>query len=73
MDDDAEPKEDALKILSLYFKNGDVVGLTGSVVLLDGNIAIDCIGKINLKDIFPRLQTPLNLKEYQKQVIEIDT
>lgn len=68
MDDDAEPKEDALKILSLYFKNNDVVGLAGSVVLPDGNIAIRHRGKINLKDIFQ-----LNLREeYQKQVIEID-
>ncbi|MEW6655473.1 MAG: glycosyltransferase family 2 protein [Aquificota bacterium] len=72
MDDDAEPKEDALEILSLYFKNNDVVGLAGSVLLPDGNIAIYHRGKINLKDIFPLIQIPLNLKEYQKQVIEID-
>jgi len=72
MDDDAEPKEDALELLSLYFKNSDVVGLASLVLSSDGNIAIYHRGKINLKNIFPLIQIPLNLEEYQKQFIEID-
>ncbi len=74
MDDDAEPKEDALEILSLYFKNNNnnVVGLASSVLLPDGNIANYHRGKISLKNIFPLIQIPLDFKEYQKQVIEID-
>ncbi|MGC9121183.1 MAG: glycosyltransferase family 2 protein [Sulfurihydrogenibium sp.] len=72
MDDDAEPKEDALEILSLYFKEDNVVGLAGSVILPDGNISTYHRGKINLRDIFPAIQIPLNLMEYQKKAVEID-
>jgi len=74
MDDDAEPKEEALEILSLYFKNKNknIVSLAGSVVLPDGNVAIYHRGKMNLKKIFPVIQIPLKLIEYNRQSIEID-
>jgi len=72
MDDDAEPKEDALELLSLYFKNTEIVSLAGLVVLPDGNIAIYHRGKINLKNIFPLVQIPIDLNEYQKQTVEVD-
>ena len=73
MDDDAEPKEDALEKLSLYFKSdGSIVALACSVLLPDNNIAIAHRGKIDLGNIFPLIQVPLSLEEYQKQVIEID-
>jgi GT2 family glycosyltransferase len=72
MDDDAEPKEDALEKLSLYFRNNDVVGLANSVQLPDGSIAIYHRGKVNFKRIFPLIQIPLDLKEYQREAVEID-
>jgi len=72
MDDDAEPKEDALEKLSLYFRNNNVVGLVNTVRLPDGSIAIYHRGRINFKSIFPLIQVPLDLKEYQKQLVEID-
>jgi len=72
MDDDAEPKEDALESLSIYFKNSNIVGLAGSVLLPNRTIAINHRGKINLKNVFPLIQIPLQLQEYQKQTVEID-
>jgi rhamnopyranosyl-N-acetylglucosaminyl-diphospho-decaprenol beta-1,3/1,4-galactofuranosyltransferase len=70
MDDDAEPKEDALEILSIYFKNSNIVGLAGSVLSQNGIIQINHRVKINLKNVF--LILPLRLEEYQKQTVEID-
>jgi GT2 family glycosyltransferase len=72
MDDDAEPKEDALESLSIYFKNSNIVGLAGSVLLPNGTIAINHRVKINLKNISFSIQIPLQLEEYQKQTVEID-
>ena len=72
MDDDAEPKEDALESLSIYFRNNNIVGLAGSVMLPDNTLSINHRGKINLKNVFPLIQIPLDSQEYQKQVIEID-
>ncbi|AEH22447.1 glycosyl transferase family 2 [Thermodesulfobacterium geofontis OPF15] len=72
MDDDAEPKEDALESLSIYFKNSNIVGLAGSVLLPNRTIAIYHRGKINFKKVFPLIQIPLQLQEYQKQTVEID-
>jgi rhamnopyranosyl-N-acetylglucosaminyl-diphospho-decaprenol beta-1,3/1,4-galactofuranosyltransferase len=71
MDDDAEPKEDALEILSIYFKNSNIVGLAGSVLSQNGIIQINHRVKINLKNVFP-IQILLQLEEYQKQTVEID-
>lgn len=72
MDDDAEPKEDALEILSNYFKSREIVGLAGTVMLPDNKISIFHRGRINMKINFPLLQSPLNLEEYKKDFVEID-
>jgi GT2 family glycosyltransferase len=72
MDDDAEPKEDALEILSLYFDKKDVVGLAGTVLLLNGDICTPTRGRINLKRIYPLIQIPIDVREYIKETIEID-
>jgi len=72
MDDDAEPKEDALENLSIYFKNSNIVALAGTVLLPNGAIAIHHRGRINFKNVFPLIQIPLQLEEYQKQAVEID-
>jgi rhamnopyranosyl-N-acetylglucosaminyl-diphospho-decaprenol beta-1,3/1,4-galactofuranosyltransferase len=72
MDDDAEPKEDALENLSIYFKNSNIVGLASTVFLPNGAVAIYHRRRINFKDVFPLIQIPLQLEEYQKQAVEID-
>jgi len=72
MDDDAEPKEDALENLSIYFKNSNIVGLAGTVFLPNGAVAIHHRGRINFKNVFPLIQIPLQSEEYQKQAVEID-
>jgi rhamnopyranosyl-N-acetylglucosaminyl-diphospho-decaprenol beta-1,3/1,4-galactofuranosyltransferase len=66
MDDDAEPKEDALEILSIYFKDSNIVALAGSVLLPNRTISIYHRGKINLKKL-TSIPIPLQLQEYQKQ------
>jgi GT2 family glycosyltransferase len=71
MDDDAEPKEDALEILSIYFKDSNIVALAGSVLLPNRTISIYHRGKINLKKL-TSIPIPLQLQEYQKQSVEID-
>jgi len=72
MDDDAEPKEDALENLSIYFKDSNIVGLASAVFLPNGAVAIHHRGRINFKNVFPLIQIPLQLEEYQKQAVEID-
>jgi GT2 family glycosyltransferase len=72
MDDDAEPKEDALENLSIYFKNSNIMGLASTVFLPNGAVAIHHRGRINFKNVFPLIQIPLQLEEYQKQAVEID-
>jgi len=72
MDDDAEPKKDALEELSLHSTGKDVVALGCSVVSPSGNIAINHRAKISLKQCFPSILVPLDSKEYQKRVVEID-
>jgi GT2 family glycosyltransferase len=72
MDDDAEPKEDALESLSIYFKDSNIVGLAGSVLFPNRTIAINHRRKINFKKVFPLIQPPLQLQEYQEQTVEID-
>ena len=72
MDDDAEPKEDALEKLSLYFHNEQLVGLASKVVLKNGRIAHSHRGKVYSINIFSKIQKPLKIKEYKKPNVEID-
>ncbi len=72
MDDDAEPKEDALEKLSRYFQRKNVSALAG-VVRNDVGISINHRGFINFRRIFPLIQKPLAEKLYEEnKVVDID-
>jgi len=72
MDDDAEPKKDALEILTFYFKLKNVVGLASTVLSPEGDISIFCRGKIDFKKIFPLIQKPIDSRKYEQNIVEID-
>lgn len=72
MDDDAEPKEDALEKLSLFFHNDETIGLASAVLLPDNSIATSHRGKIDFENIFPLIQKPLDTTDYQKKIIKVD-
>lgn len=72
MDDDAEPKENALEKLSLHFSKNNVVALASLILLENGDIAQNHRGKFNFKKIFPTIQTSLDLANYKERVVEID-
>ena len=72
MDDDAEPKEDALEKLSKYFRRKNVSALAG-VVRDDVGISTKHRGFVNFRRIFPLIQKPLPEKLYEEnKVIDID-
>jgi len=72
MDDDAEPKEDALEKLSKYFNENNLSALAGSVLLTNGIISYIARGNINLNCMLPIPQKPLESKFYRSNFIEID-
>ena len=72
MDDDAEPKEDALEKLSKYFQRKNVSALA-SVVTNDVGISLKHRGFINFRKIFPLMQKPLTEKLFEdNKVVDID-
>ena len=72
MDDDAEPKENALEKLSKYFLRKNVSALA-SVVRNDVGISVEHRGFINFRKIFPLMQKPLTEKLYKdNKVVDID-
>jgi len=73
MDDDAEPYLDSLEKLSKYFQMKDVVGLAGKVIRPDNSIAIYHRGTVDYSKMFPVIQTPLNLNDYDKDICDIHT
>lgn len=72
MDDDAEPKEDALEKLSDFFSNEKISALASSVMLPNGEIYLNTRGIIDFKNIFPLIQKPLQKEKYQNLVENID-
>jgi GT2 family glycosyltransferase len=73
MDDDAEPYENSLELLSQYFAKEDVVALANSVIKPDGEIDLKHRGLVNFNDMFPNVQHPLKLEKYSEKYAEIQT
>ncbi|RLG10995.1 family 2 glycosyl transferase [Candidatus Pacearchaeota archaeon] len=72
MDDDGEPKEDALEKLSVYFNKENISALAGGIILPDGEICYNHRGFIDLRNIYPLIQKPLEKEKYKELVEEID-
>jgi len=72
MDDDAEPKEDALEKLAVYFNKKNISVLACNVILPNGKICYIHRGYIDLKKIYPLIQKPLEKGKYKKLVKEIN-
>jgi len=72
MDDDAEPKENALKKLTKYFDKENIAALACSVILPNGEICYNHRGFIDLANIYPLIQKPLQKEKYKESVEEID-
>ena len=73
MDDDAEPKEDALEKMVQHIHLESAVALAPVVKRPDGNISIPHRGYISFETIYPLIQKPLKLEEYlTDNPIEID-
>jgi len=75
MDDDSEPKKDALKTLISYVNSNNsenIVALAGTVLTLKGDVLIYHRGRFDFRVIFPLIQKPLSTKDYQKEIVEID-
>jgi GT2 family glycosyltransferase len=72
MDDDAEPKEDALEKLEQYFCLDDICALAPLKVDRDMNILHPHRGYFNFKNVFSGIVKKLDENEIQKEIIEID-
>lgn len=73
MDDDAEPHSDSMEILAKYFQDDSIVALANSVIKPNGEIALMHRGKTNFDNMFPAIQKPIPLEDYNKESVEIDT
>lgn len=72
MDDDAEPKEEAMEELGKFFNEDDLAALASSVVLANGDISYNHRGSIDLNHVFPSFQKPLKSEFYRSNYVEID-
>jgi len=72
MDDDAEPKKDALEKLAVYFNKENISALACNVIFPSGEICYIHRGYIDLRKIYPLIQKPLEKGKYKKLVEEID-
>ncbi|WP_421077863.1 glycosyltransferase family 2 protein [Methanothermococcus sp. Ax23] len=73
MDDDAEPKEDALEKLSEYFNEKDVSALACVVNDVKEEVSIFHRGYFDFDNIFPLIQKPIPLEKYfNNKVLNID-
>jgi len=73
MDDDAEPKEDALEKLVPYLNLPDVVVLAPEVRIPTGEVSKQHRGTISFQRVFPMMQTPLEDNAYlSKNPVPID-
>ena len=72
MDDDAEAKEDALERLVVEFNRENISALACSVILPNGEICYNHRGLIDLRNIYPLIQKPLQKGKYKELVKKID-
>ena len=72
MDDDAEPKKDALEKLAVYFNKENISALACNVIFPSGEICYIHRGYIDLRKIYPLIQKLLEKGKYKKLVEEID-
>lgn len=72
MDDDAIPEPDSLSKLVKHIYEKDVVALACKVIDNNGKISEMHRGFFNYRKLFPVLQDPLKIEEYQNDRIEID-
>ena len=72
MDDDAEPKEDALEKLSNYFKEKNVSALANLKIGMNGEILYQDRGYFYFSDVFKHIVKPILHKELIHEYIEID-
>jgi GT2 family glycosyltransferase len=73
MDDDAEAYTNSLELLEQYFKNDEVVALANAVIKPNNEIDLKHRGLTDFSNMFPNIQQPLALSEYNKQEVEIHT
>jgi rhamnopyranosyl-N-acetylglucosaminyl-diphospho-decaprenol beta-1,3/1,4-galactofuranosyltransferase len=67
MDDDVEPKENALEELVKYINLPDVAALAPVVKEPDGSISLSHRGLISFNQIFPMMQIPLKEEVYHSE------
>jgi len=72
MDDDSEPKEDALERLEKYFYLDDVCALAPLIVDKNMNILHPHRGYFNFKNVFSGIVKKIDENEIRKEMIEID-
>jgi len=72
MDDDGEPREDALESLSKYFNRKDLSALACVVIDKKQNISLLHRGMIDFKIIFPHIQKPLLIENYKSRCVNVD-
>lgn len=73
MDDDAEPKEDALEKMIQYVHLKNAIALAPIVKCPNGNICTPHRGHISFETIYPLIQKPLTYEEYfTSPYLEID-
>ncbi|BAA29510.1 glycosyltransferase family 2 protein [Pyrococcus horikoshii] len=73
MDDDAEPREDALEKLIRYMNLPGVIALAPTVIRPTGEISKPHRGILCFKKIFPMIQIPLDESKYKSnQPVQID-
>jgi len=72
MDDDAEPKKDALEKLNKYFKIEDVSALACLKIGKNGQILQPHRGYFDFENIFKGIVSPFDEKKIKEDFIEID-
>jgi len=72
MDDDAEPKEDALEKLSEYSQKDNIVALASLKVDRNGKILHPHRGYFNFKNVFSGIVKPFNESKLNNRSLEID-
>ena len=72
MDDDAEPKEDALEQLTTYFQSNNISALAGIILDKKGVISHPHRGYFNFKNVFSGIVKKFDENELNKEFIEID-
>jgi GT2 family glycosyltransferase len=72
MDDDAEPKEDALELLSLYFYLDDICALAPLIVDRNMKILNPHRGYFNFSNVFSGVVRGIDEKDIKNEIIEID-